>query len=262
MRISRVAVYGDAAVPEVSAGALASFLRGCTGAPAAPSGGIFEGMTAAQAAALASCRVGSTARPFRRRRPDPREIDEEISGGIRAGAAGRAPGAACYDGFEMQRAVAGMIPRAEAERDVLHIVITGRLTCTYEDEGDMRYHGRALIGSNPALISAPGMVEAPARPRQYYVDLIGAAALGGDAGRAAERYAGRYLERGDPRMAAAAEGYALQAVAYYATGEAFCGDRDCRLYNAHWQEELLRAQVESGRLCGRHAAALRRAGAG
>ncbi|HEY4705069.1 MAG TPA: DUF6775 family putative metallopeptidase, partial [Thermoplasmata archaeon] len=34
----------------------------------------------------------------------------------------------------------------------------------------------------------------------------------------------------------------------------FCEDPDCRLFNAHWQAELIRAQVESGRLCARHRA--------
>ena len=41
---------------------------------------------------------------------------------------------------------------------------------------------------------------------------------------------------------------------YHVTKEAFCEDPECRLFNAHWQAELLRAQVESGRLCPRHQA--------
>jgi hypothetical protein len=50
------------------------------------------------------------------------------------------------------------------------------------------------------------------------------------------------------------KGYVLQAVFYQATGEAFCDDPDCRLFNAHWQEEVLRAQRDVPYdLCPRHA---------
>jgi hypothetical protein len=38
------------------------------------------------------------------------------------------------------------------------------------------------------------------------------------------------------------EGYALQALFYYFLGEAFCENPDCRLYNAHYQSELIRSQ--------------------
>ncbi len=29
------------------------------------------------------------------------------------------------------------------------------------------------------------------------------------------------------------------------SGDPFCDDRDCRLYNAHWQEEVIQAQLNS-----------------
>ena len=45
------------------------------------------------------------------------------------------------------------------------------LICTY-DTTDNRYHGRAVICSNPAIISTTGMIEAPARPREYYFDAM------------------------------------------------------------------------------------------
>lgn len=53
-------------------------------------------------------------------------------------------------------------------------------------------------------------------------------------------------------MTAAAAIYALQALFFFvANGEPFCADRNCRLYNAHWQEELIH-MVKKERLCGRH----------
>lgn len=45
----------------------------------------------------------------------------------------------------------------------------------------------------------------------------------------------------------------MQAVVYYLTGDPFCEDRGCRLYNAHWREEMIYAQLESGyEFCARH----------
>ena len=45
------------------------------------------------------------------------------------------------------------------------------------------------------------------------------------------------------------------------TGEPFCEDPACRLFNAHWQAEMLRAQLEGPDYCERHQELLRRGGA-
>ncbi|HEY5531382.1 MAG TPA: DUF6775 family putative metallopeptidase [Candidatus Anoxymicrobiaceae bacterium] len=42
------------------------------------------------------------------------------------------------------------------------------------------------------------------------------------------------------------EGYLARALFFYATGEPFCDNKDCRLFNAHRQEEMLRAQLHAG----------------
>ena len=125
--------------------------------------------------------------------------------------------------------------------ETLHIIFTTKLTCTF-DENDFRYHARALIGSNPAIISTTGMIEAPAKPKQYYLDL--------DTNFSEERikeikkkYKGQFLEEHDPRLSDIIEGYLLQAIMYYETGEAFCENLDCRLFNAHWQKELFHSQI-------------------
>ena len=76
-----------------------------------------------------------------------------------------------YDGFELQNTVTEFIPINENTEDILHVVFTNKLTCTF-DKGDFRYHARALIGSNPAIISITGIIEAPAKPKQYYLDLM------------------------------------------------------------------------------------------
>ena len=249
-------MHGEPSEPGIGAAALARRLAAVLGPHVESEGrgaGLFASPTRRQARDLAACIVRSPLRPFERREPDAAEIEREMAGG------GRGAGIVCYDGYELQRAAASMIPRPEeggGGPPALHVVLTDRLPCTYDPDG-MRYHGRALVAANPAIVSTTGMVEAPARPRGYYIDMMAARAAGGaGAAEAHRRHAGSFLEGGDARLAEAAFGYALQAAAYLVTGEPFCGDRGCRLYNAHWQEDVLRLHCESGRLCGAHRAAL------
>jgi hypothetical protein len=45
----------------------------------------------------------------------------------------------------------------------------------------------------------------------------------------------------------------LQALFFFLTdGEPFCESDSCRLYNAHWQQDLIRTQVENPAICARH----------
>ncbi|HEU5487972.1 MAG TPA: DUF6775 family putative metallopeptidase [Candidatus Nitrosotalea sp.] len=39
---------------------------------------------------------------------------------------------------------------------------------------------------------------------------------------------------------------------YHITSEPFCDSKECVLYNAHWQEDLIHAQIELGKLCEYH----------
>ena len=71
-----------------------------------------------------------------------------------------------------------------------------------------------------------------------------------------KKYSGTYLEYHDNRLSQIIEGYLLQAIFYYITNEPFCDLRDCRLFNAHWQADLLYSQLESGKLCEKHQAVL------
>lgn len=150
-----------------------------------------------------------------------------------------------YDGFWLQRILAETIPAAESSH--VHIIFTGLLACTFSEE-DWRYHGRAVICGTPSIISTTGIVEGPARPKEFYLAQIGSMA---DGGSLKNKFAGRFIDYGDD-MTAAAVIYALQALFFFiANGEPFCNDRNCRLYNAHWQEELIHMVGKDG-LCGRH----------
>jgi hypothetical protein len=149
-----------------------------------------------------------------------------------------------YDGFVLQRVFVESIP---AEAGHVHIILTDLLTCTFSED-DWRYHGRAVVCGTPSIISTTGIVEAPAKPREFYLAQRGMV----DVGSLKKKFAGRLIDYGDDRMAPAATAYALQALFFFvADGEPFCEDESCMLYNAHWQEELIR-MIEKGALCGRH----------
>jgi hypothetical protein len=149
--------------------------------------------------------------------------------------------AALYDGFELQRLL------APAFQEDIHIIFTDLLTCTFSED-DWRYHARAVICGTPSIISTTGIVEAPAKPREFYVSQ-----LGQDFNSLKKKLAGRFIDYGDKRMTEVAAGYALQALFFFVTdGEPFCDSDSCRLYNAHWQEDLIRMQVEDPALCLKH----------
>ena len=164
------------------------------------------------------------------------------------GPAGRT---ALYDGIELQRTLRESVPEQELARDMLHLIFTQRLTCSYDSE-DYRYHGRAVICSNPSIISTTGMVEAPAKPREYYLMMHEKTLQGLNPEPFKNEFKGRFLEYNDPRLGLVCRGYALQAIFYHLTGSPFCESKACVLYNSHWQEDLLYSQVEIGKLCARH----------
>ena len=67
-----------------------------------------------------------------------------------------------------------------------------------------------------------------------------------------KKYQGMYLEYHDAKLSQVVEGYLLQAIFYYLTGDPFCDKRECRLFNAHWQKDLLYSQLEIAKLCDKH----------
>ena len=194
------------------------------------------------------------------RHPDklvqPSALPAEVSAERRRLTASGPAGGAPADGFRVQIAYRRLLPK----EDALAVIVTGRLLLTF-DPDDLRYHARTIVPGQPALISVPGLVEGPAKPREYYLALrsLGAAAFDELArARAAEAFRGRFLDYDDPRTTEVIKGYILQAVAYELVGDPFCRDPNCRLYNAHHQEEMLHAQLVSGKLCPYHEEILKR----
>jgi hypothetical protein len=144
-----------------------------------------------------------------------------------------------YEGFGLQRIFSSLISEDERNLDHCHIIFTNQLLGTW-DEDDHRYHARVSVYGFPSLISATGVVEALAKPREFYLKRR----LGIALEILKNELKGRFIDHGDPRLNEVMKGYVMQALLFHLTGNPFCDHPDCRLYNAHWQEELIRAQLD------------------
>lgn len=247
MRISKIFLYDEPSIPEIKLDDLAIFLERTFHIPVQKRKNIFLNNHRI-AESLASTRIFNYRQEFQRHDPTPEEIQFEVDSFLDSS---KNENIILYDGFEFHKVVSSLIPKEESNLDNFHLVFTNKLTCTFDDS-DFRYHGRALIGANPSIISTTGIIEAPAKPRQYYTEMMANYGMGLNIDSIKEKYKGQYLEYHDSRLDKIIQGYAMQAIFYHITGEPFCEFLDCRLNNAHWQADLLYSQLEFGKLCPRH----------
>lgn len=248
MNISKIFLYDEPSIPEIRIKSLSSFLQNYLQLNVEIRKNILNYSLKSTAFDIASCRIFNIRKPFERHNPSSEEIKFEKENFQNFY---KTQNIVMYDGFELARVFGGLIPKDDQAFENLHVIFTNKLTCTY-DVNDYRYHGRALIGGNPSIISTTGIVEAPAKPRNYYLDLMTNIRQGLNVESIKKRYSGQYLGYHDTRLSNVSEGYLLQTIFYYWTGEAFCQDKKCRLYNAHWQKELIESQIENRKLCQKH----------
>ena len=248
MKISKIILYDEPAVPQIKIERLQNFLEETFPIEVEKRQSILKYSSQETSRKIAECKIYHLKRDFEKHTPTQEEImfeeyniqDTSVTENI-----------IMYDGFHLQKIFADIIPEQEKAENVFHVCFTNKLTCTF-DYNDYRYHGRALISANPSIISTTGIIEAPAKPREYYHDLMINFPLGVNVESIKQKYKGSYLEYKDPRLSKVIEGYLLQAIFYYETGQPFCEDLDCRLFNAHWQKDLLHSQIEIGKLCKQH----------
>ena len=137
--------------------------------------------------------------------------------------------------------------------DLCHIVLTDRLIATYDEH--KRLQIRAAAYGYPSVISLPGIVEGPAKPKDYYIykdkfTKLGVLVL--EEPEVKRKFKSRFIDYGDKRINEALKGYVSQALFFYMTGEPFCEQKKCRLFNSHWQEDLIYSQVRVGKFCPSH----------
>ena len=248
MKISKIILYDEPTVPEIQLNELAKFLKEAFPITVETRENILKFSSNDTAQKIAECKIFNLRKDFEKHTPTHEEILFEESN---VHDTSNTENIVMYDGFQLQRVLTSLISETENVESVFHVFFTNKLTCTY-DYNDYRYHGRALIGSNPSIISTTGIIEAPAKPREYYYDLMTNFTQGINVESIKQKYKGNYLEYNDSRLSKIVEGYLLQAIFYYETGEPFCDNSECRLFNAHWQKDLLHSQLEIEKLCDRH----------
>ena len=264
MKVSKIFLYDEPAVQEIQISNLKNFLLETFHVDVEIKECVFHNLDGKTIEKISGCRIFDHKMPFKEHLPNKQEIDFEksvcedtnlLEKTTMVENAERIEDVMMYDGFEVQNIIYDVITKNDSDQNNLHIVFTNRLICTY-DTADSRYHGRAIICSNPAIISTTGMIEAPARPREYYFEAMKCKMQGLDIQDVKKNYSGKFLDYHDKRLSKISEGYLLQAIFYYMTGDAFCNSLDCRLNNAHWQKDLLYSQLKIGKLCNKHQALL------
>lgn len=250
MKISKVFLYDEPSVPEIEIANLAKFIEETLDVQVEIRKNFFEHFRSDKNTAneLASLRIFNPYSSFERHQPTEEEINFEEESFTNSSISNNI---ILYDGFELQNFLKKIIPEEELSLDKFHLVFTTRLTCTYDYE-DYKYHGRAVICSNPSIISTTGIIEAPAKPRAYYISMYQSMSQGLNLNALKDQFRGKFLEYHDKNLDRVVRGYALQAIFYYRTADPFCDSKDCILHNAHWQEDLIHAQMELGKLCNTH----------
>jgi hypothetical protein len=248
LKISKIIIYDEPSVPEIQLDKLVKFLQETFSVKIETRENILKFSSKDTALKIAECKIFNLRKDFEKHIPSFEEILFEESN---AQDSSKTENIIMYDGFRLQKVLSKLISKSEDTMNIFHVFFTNKLTCTY-DYRDYRYHGRALIGANPSIISTTGIIEAPAKPREYYYDLMTNFTQGINIETIKQKYKGSYLEYNDPRLSKIIEGYLLQAIFYYETGESFCDNLECRLFNAHWQKDLLHSQLDVGKLCEQH----------
>lgn len=158
-----------------------------------------------------------------------------------------------YEGGIYQTTISNLIVQRRSVFSRCIILFTNQLFGTMDRDSN-RYHARVSLYGFPNLISIAGLVEAPAKPKGFYIKKQ----MGLPVEELKEEYQGKFLDHGDPRMTEVLKGYAMQALLFHLTEDPFCDDQDCRLFNSHWQEEVLRSQMDGQyEFCPRHEKILR-----
>ena len=256
MNLKKIILYKEPAEPGIDIPHLADFLKNMFQIDVEIKDSIFKEFTNEQIKNISKIRVIDPKNPFHRYNSNEEEIEFErklcqnpsiMDTTKKIENAQKISDVHMYDGFELQK----ILRYLNTNDKILHIIITNRLTCTY-DERDFRYHARTVICANPAIISTSGAIEAPAKPREYYFEVMKMKSQGLGIDSVKEKYKDVVLDYHDERLTKILEGFVLQAVFYHITGEPFCEDLKCKINNAHWQKDLLFSQLEIDELCQKH----------
>ncbi|MDC3292156.1 hypothetical protein OAU56_02900 [Nitrosopumilus sp.] len=246
MKISKIIIYKEPSVPKINLDKIKEFIFKEFRIKIEIRDNIFNKLDKNTCEKIASTRIFNLKKSFEKHNPTVNEILIELENKDMS----NKEEMALYDGIELNEIIKELIPKEENNQNTLNIIFTNKLTCTF-DQNDFKYHARTWIGSNPAIISTTGIIEAPAKPKQYYIDIITNISKE-SIEEIKKKYKGEFLEYNDPRLSDIIEGVLLQIIFYYETGDVFCENNQCRLFNAHWQKDLFISQIENKKICEKH----------
>ncbi len=258
MKLKKIILYDEPAVSEINIPNLTDFLKRTIPAEVIVKDNFFKNFSQQDIKKVSESRIFEIKNPFQPHIPNDSDLELErnlcknskfMETTKKPEDANSISEVVMYDGFEIQKIIRERLE--DFENNTLHVVLTNRFTCTF-DKRDYRYHGRAVICANPAIISTTGIIEAPAKSSEFYIEAMANRAQGLDIKSIKEKHKGEFLEYHDKRLSKIIEGYLLQVIFYLLTGESFCDYLDCRLNNAHWQRDLLYSQIKIRKLCDKH----------
>ena len=186
MKIRKIVIYDEPAVSEINIPNLVNFLKQTIPVEVIVKDNFFKEFSTEQIQKMSESRIFEIQNTFRRHNPSQTdlELEEQFCKNSKIMEETKKPEEAdsiseviMYDGFEIQKIIRDNLQ--DFENQTLHVILTNRFTCTY-DESDGRYHGRAVICSNPAIISTTGMIEAPAKSSEFYIEAMANRAQGQD----------------------------------------------------------------------------------
>ena len=258
MKLKKIIIYNEVSIPEIRISEITSFLKDNFAVDIIIKDSFFQGLDKEEIKSLSKIRIFNIYKKYTQCEPEQKSIifeeklcnDSSIMEQVtKIEDVKDISDIIMYDGFELQKFLREKINYVT--NDTLHIIFTNRLTCTFDDS-DSRYHGRAVICANPAILSTTGIIEAPAKSKEFYIQAMANKSQGLGIDTVKEQHKGEFLEYHDKRLSKVIEGYILQIIFYNITGESFCNYLDCRLNNAHWQRDLLYSQIEVSKLCKKH----------
>lgn len=157
-----------------------------------------------------------------------------------------------YDGFKLLPAAQQLLTEEELGAHHMHLIFTNCFFATWDGK-DHRYHLRLSSLGFPKIISTTGIIEAPARPYSFYRQKHNNEREASD-----KQISDQFLSYNDHRLTEALKGISMQALFYHFIGEPFCVNPGCRLFNGHWQEEIIEAQLNDPEFCSAHRQVLER----
>ena len=158
MKFKKIILYDEPSISEINISNLVKFLKETLPVEVVVKDNFFKEFTSQQIQKVSETRIFEIQNTFRRHNPSQTdlELEEQFCKNSKIMEETKKPEEVdsiseviMYDGFEIQKIIRDNL--LDFENQTLHVILTNRFTCTF-DKRDYRYHGRAVICANTAII--------------------------------------------------------------------------------------------------------------